>query len=185
MIRAFDIFLAFFALILLSPLIIFLFLIIFFENNSPFFYQRRVGRNMKKFTLVKFRTMKIGTVSCATHLVDSAKITKIGGILRRTKLDEIPQLFNVLKGEMSFVGPRPCLPSQLKLIELRNEYNLYKYLPGITGLSQINGIDMSKPKLLSKTDYQMMHKFNFYKYIYYIFLTFLGSGYGDRVKKSK
>lgn len=183
MIRLTDFFLAFFALVFLSPLIIFLYLIIFLENNSPFFYQVRVGKNLKEFTLIKFRTMKIGTESCATHLVDSSRITKLGRILRKTKLDEIPQLINVLKGEMSFVGPRPCLPNQLNLIAIRKEYNLYKYYPGITGLSQVKGIDMSNPLLLSKTDKKMMQNLNLFTYFYFIFLTFLGSGYGDRVSK--
>ena len=143
MIRLLDLFLAFFALVFLSPLIIFLYLLIFLENYPPLFHQVRVGRNLKEFTVIKFRTMKIDTESCATHLVDSTKITKLGRILRNTKLDEIPQLFNVLKGEMSLGGPRPCLPNQIVLIETRKKYNLYKYAPGITGLSQIKGIDMS------------------------------------------
>ena len=182
MIRLLDLILAFFALVLLSPLIIFLYLLIFLENNSPLFYQLRVGRNLKKFTLIKFRTMKIGTESCATHLVDSSNITNLGKILRKTKLDEIPQLFNVLKGDMSFVGPRPCLPNQLDLIELRKEYNLYKHTPGITGLSQIKGIDMSNPILLSKTDDRMMKNLNLLNYFYYIGLTLFGSGFGDRVR---
>ncbi len=182
MIRLLDIFLAFISLVFLSPIIIFLYLLIFLENNSPFFRQVRVGKNLKDFTLIKFRTMKIGTESCATHLVDSTRITKLGRILRKTKLDEIPQLFNVLKGEMSFVGPRPCLPNQIQLIETRKKYNLYRYTPGITGLSQIMGIDMSKPVLLSKTDDKMMRNFSLLKYFYYIALTLLGSGFGDRVR---
>lgn len=183
MVRLLDVILAFFSLVFLSPLIIFLYILISLENNSPLFYQLRVGKNLKEFTLIKFRTMKIGTESCATHLVSSTNITKIGRILRKTKLDEIPQLFNVLKGEMSFVGPRPCLPNQIHLIETRKKYNLYKYVPGITGLSQIKGIDMSTPVLLSKTDDKMMRNFSFLKYFYYIVLTLLGSGFGDRVRK--
>ena len=181
MIRLLDLFFAFFALVFLFPLIIILYLLIFLENKSPLFHQVRVGRNLKEFTLIKFRTMKIDTESCATHLVDSTKITKIGRILRKTKLDEIPQLFNVLKGEMSFVGPRPCLPNQIDLIEKREKYNLYRYTPGITGLSQIKGIDMSNPVLLSKTDNKMMRNFSLLKYFYYILITLLGSGFGDRV----
>ena len=181
MVRLLDIILAFFSLVLLSPLIIFLYLLISLENNSPLFYQLRVGKNLKEFTLIKFRTMKIGTESCATHLVSSTNITKIGRILRKTKLDEIPQLFNVLRGEMSFVGPRPCLQNQIDLIETRKKYNLYRYAPGITGLSQIKGIDMSNPVLLSKTDDKMMRNFSLFKYLYYIVLTLLGSGFGDRV----
>ena len=181
MVRLLDVILAFFSLVFLSPLIIFLYILISLENNSPLFYQLRVGKNLKEFTLIKFRTMKIGTESCATHLVSSTNIPKIGRILRKTKLDEIPQLFNVLKGEMSFVGPRPCLQNQIDLIETRKKYNLYRYTPGITGLSQIKGIDMSNPVLLSKTDDKMMRNFSLFKYFYYIGLTLLGSGFGDRV----
>ncbi len=184
MTRLFDLFLAFFALVFLSPLFVFLYLLIYLENNSPLFYQVRVGRNLKEFTLIKFRTMKTGTESCATHLVDINKITKLGKVLRKTKLDELPQLFNVLRGEMSFVGPRPCLPTQINLIDLRRKYNLYRYNPGITGLSQVKGIDMSNPILLSETDHKMMKNFSLYKYFYYIGLTLLGSGYGDKVSKS-
>ena len=138
---------------------------------------------MEEFTLIKFRTMTIGTESCATHLVDKSRVTKIGKILRKTKLDELPQLWNVLKGDMSLVGPRPCLPSQYELIKIRNKYNLYNYLPGITGLAQIKGIDMSNPILLTQTDLIMMKNLNFFKYFYYLILTFVGKGFGDRVKK--
>ena len=182
MIRIFDIFLASLAIFILFPLIIFIYLLIYIENKSPIFQQVRIGKNTSKFILIKFRTMTIGTESCATHLVDNTKITKLGKILRKTKLDELPQLWNVLKGDMSLVGPRPCLPTQFELIDIRRKYNIYKYLPGITGLAQIKGIDMSDPNLLSKTDHEMMQNLNLYKYFHYLFLTFIGSGYGDRVK---
>lgn len=182
MIRIIDLFLATSAIVFLFPLIIFIYFLIYIENKSPFFYQERVGINNSKFILIKFRTMEIGTSSCATHLVDSSKITKLGNILRKTKIDEIPQLINVIKGDMSLVGPRPCLPSQKELINLRNNYNLYKFLPGITGLAQIKKIDMSNPILLSKTDYRMMRNLNLFKYFYYICMTVLGKGFGDRVK---
>ena len=182
MIRTFDILLATLALLIFFPLIIFIYFLIYFENKSPIFKQVRVGKNMTKFTLLKFRTMKIGTESKATHLTDNTKITKVGSLLRNTKLDELPQLFNVLKGDMSLVGPRPSLPSQVELLNIRSQYNLYKYLPGITGLSQIKGIDMSDPFLISKTDYKMMHNLNLKKYFYYLLLTFFGSGFGDNVK---
>lgn len=182
MIRILDIMLALIAILILSPIVIFLYFLIYLDNKSPFFYQKRIGRNMKEFTLIKFRTMSIGTKSCATHLVDNSRITKIGKLLRKSKLDELPQLWNVLKGEMSLVGPRPCLPNQFELIDIRKRYNLYEYLPGITGLAQIKGIDMSNPMLLSQTDLKMMKNLNFYKYFYYLLLTFLGSGFGDRVR---
>ena len=183
MIRIFDILIASLAILIFSPLMIFLYLLIYMDNKSPLFYQIRIGKNMNEFTLIKFRTMSIGTRSCATHLIDNSKITKLGNILRKSKLDELPQLWNVLKGDMSLVGPRPCLPSQIELIDLRKRYSLYKYLPGITGLAQIKGIDMSDPLLLSKTDAKMMKNLNLYKYFYYLIRTFFGSGFGDRVKK--
>ncbi len=182
MIRTLDLFFATIAITLFFPLFIIVYALIFIENKSPFFIQYRIGKNNKKFKLIKFRTMLIGTKSCPTHLVDSSKITMLGNILRKTKIDEIPQLINVIKGEMSLVGPRPCLPSQKELIYLRNQYKLYKFLPGITGLAQIKSIDMSDPILLSKTDYKMMKSLNIFKYLYYLIMTFLGKGIGDRVK---
>ena len=102
--------------------------------------------------------------------------------MRKTKIDEIPQLINVIKGEMSLVGPRPSLSSQKELIALRDDYKLFDFLPGITGLAQIKGIDMSDPILLSKTDYRMMKNLNIYKYFYYLIMTFFGKGHGDRVR---
>ena len=183
MIRTLDFLLASLAFLIFSPILVLIFLIIYFENKSPLFFQKRVGKNMNQFTLIKFRTMSKGTKSCATHLVDNSKITKLGKLLRKTKLDELPQLLNVIKGDMSLVGPRPCLPSQFELIDIRKTYNIYDYLPGITGLAQIKGIDMSNPTLLSQIDSKMMKNLNLYKYFYYLISTFLGSGFGDRVNK--
>ena len=180
--RLLDIFIASLAFFTFLPLIIFVYCLIYLENKSPIFKQVRIGKNKVKFTLIKFRTMKIGTESLATHLTDSKKITKIGRLLRKTKLDELPQLLNVIRGDMSLVGPRPCLPSQFELISRRSELNLYNYLPGITGLSQIMGIDMSDPSLISKTDYKMMRKLSLHSYFYYLLLTFFGKGFGDRVR---
>ena len=185
MIRKLDFFLALFGLVILMPLIILILLILYFNNQSPFFYQQRIGKNLKIFTLIKFRTMKKGTLDSATHLVDSTRITTIGAILRKTKLDEIPQLINVIKGEMSFVGPRPCLPSQYELIGIRKKLNVHLFLPGITGLAQIKGIDMSNPLLLAKTDREMIKNFNLKYYFYFIFKTIIGNGLGDRVKSNK
>ena len=141
MIRIFDFLFALIGIISLMPLMLLIVLILYLENKSPFFFQERIGRNLKNFTLIKFRTMRKGTQNCATHLVDSSRITPLGAFLRRTKLDEIPQLWNVLKGEMSFVGPRPALYNQKDLIKLRTKNSVHKILPGITGLAQINGRD--------------------------------------------
>ena len=112
MIRIFDFFFSLIGLIFLSPLLILLWFLGLFDNGSPLFMQRRVGRNLKYFLLIKFRTMPIKTRSAGTHLIKDIKLTSFGYFLRRNKLDEIPQLFNVLLGDMSLVGPRPCLLNQ-------------------------------------------------------------------------
>ena len=117
--------------------------------------------------------MKIGTKSKSTHLVNKSNITKIGYFLRKFKLDELPQLFNVLLGDMSIVGPRPCFTKQKKLIFERKKRGVFNVRPGITGLAQIKGIDMAKPILLSKTDKKMIqNKINIINYFRFIFLTF-------------
>jgi len=183
MIRIFDFLIALIGIIILMPLMLLIFFILYVENKSPFFLQERIGKNLKSFTLIKFRTMSKGTKNCATHLVDSSRITTLGVFLRRTKLDEIPQLWNVLKGEMSFVGPRPCLPVQKELIEFRKELNVHHFQPGITGLAQVSGIDMSDPLLLAKTEHKMIREFNLISYFWFIFITLIGNGFGDRVKK--
>jgi len=154
-----------------------------FDTGSPFFRQERVGRNMKSFFLVKFRTMSKGTASVASHLACSASITPLGSILRKTKLDELPQLWNVLKGEMSLVGPRPNLCSQEELISARDALDVYSVLPGITGLAQIKDIDMSTPELLAKTDAEMISTMSVVNYFKYIFLTVAGKGQGDKVRR--
>ena len=183
MIRIVDIFLSSFGLIVFSPLICFVYFILYAENRSPIFYQERLGRKMKSFLLVKFRTMNIGTGNYATHLVDPRNISKIGKLLRKSKIDELPQLWNVLKGDMSMVGPRPCLISQQELIQARLKFNILRVKPGITGLAQISGIDMSDPLLLAKTERKMLRNFNILSYFYYIFLTVIGFGLGDRIKE--
>ena len=185
MIRKIDFLLALFGLVSLMPLIILILILLYFDNQSPFFYQQRIGKNLKKFTLIKFRTMREGTIDTPSHLVDSSRITPIGVMLRKTKLDEIPQLLNVIKGEMSLVGPRPCLPSQYELIRIRKKLNVHLFLPGITGLAQIKGIDMSNPLLLANTDREMIKNFNLNYYFYFIFKTITGNGLGDRVNKNK
>ena len=183
MIRIFDLLFALIGIIIFMPLMLVIFFILYLENKSPFFLQERIGKNLKSFTLIKFRTMSKGTKNCATHLVDSSRITNSGFFLRKTKLDEIPQLWNVIKGEMSFVGPRPCLPIQKELIEFRKELNVHRSLPGITGLAQVKGIDMSDPLFLAKTEHRMIKEFNLIKYFWFIFVTLIGNGFGDKVNK--
>ena len=118
--------------------------------------------------------MRRNTASVATHSVDTSAITKFGLILRQTKLDELPQLWNVLKGEMSLVGPRPGLPNQIELTKAREKYDVYSVRPGITGLAQVSGIDMSTPELLARTDARMIAEMSVHNYFKIIFLTFIG-----------
>ncbi len=184
MIRCIDTVLSAFGLVFLSPVLLVLYVVGLVDTGAPMFRQTRVGRDQKPFTLVKFRTMRPDTASVATHLADVSAITPFGRFLRRTKLDELPQLWNVLKGEMSLVGPRPCLFNQEALITERAERGVFDVRQGITGLAQIQGIDMSTPRLLAETDAQMIKTLTFVNYFKYILLTILGKGVGDRVKGS-
>jgi len=180
-IRVFDLAFSLLGLVFGFPVLLLLVLIGLFDTGSPIFRQERVGRNKKLFTLVKFRTMRKDTASVATHLANSSSITKFGHFLRKTKLDELPQLWNVLKGDMSLVGPRPCLPNQLELIAERERRGVFTVRPGITGLAQVNEIDMSTPEFLAVTDEQMIETLNFKNYFSYILQTVLGKGRGDRI----
>ena len=182
MIRLLDFLFALFGLLVASPFLVILYVIGLFDTGSPIFTQERVGRNKKPFILVKFRTMKVDTASVASHLASTASITPFGGFLRKTKLDELPQLWNVLKGEMSLVGPRPGLFNQEELTAARDAKNVFAVRPGITGLAQVNEIDMSTPELLAKTDREMIDTLNLSNYFKYILMTVTGSGSGDRVK---
>lgn len=183
MIRTFDLLFSFLGLIFLSPALSVLWILGWLDNRSPLFCQQRVGRHQQSFVLVKFRTMRPNTASVATHLADASAITSFGRFLRRTKLDELPQLWNVLKGDMSLVGPRPCLFNQKELITERAQKGVFNYRPGITGLAQIQGIDMSTPELLAKTDAEMLKRMDLMSYFRFIFLTVLGKGAGDRVRE--
>ncbi len=184
MIRLFDVVFSTLGLIVGLPLLLLLTLMGLFDTGSPFFRQERVGRHKRPFTLIKFRTMRPDTPSVATHLADASAITPFGHFLRRTKLDELPQLWNVLKGDMSLVGPRPCLFNQIDLIEERERRGVFSVRPGITGLAQVNGIDMSDPKRLAEVDAQMIERMNVADYFRYLFLTAMGKGSGDRVRES-
>lgn len=181
MIRLLDFIFSLLGLVFGFPVLLALYVIGLFDTGSPVFKQQRVGRAKKPFTLVKFRTMSVDTASVASHLASSSSITKFGHFLRKTKLDELPQLWNVLKGEMSLVGPRPCLFNQEELIAEREERGVLKARPGITGLAQVNDIDMSTPKLLAETDAKMLANLNLAAYFKYILMTVSGKGSGDRV----
>jgi len=178
--RFFDVLFSTGGLILGGPLFLVLWIAGFFTIGSPLFLQTRVGRHQKPFILVKFRTMKPGTPSMGSHMVNAADITRWGRFLRRTKLDELPQLWNVLKGDMSLVGPRPCLFNQEELIIERAQRGVFEARPGITGLAQTRAIDMSTPELLAETDAVMLADFRISCYFRYILLTIAGRGQGDR-----
>ncbi len=182
MTRLFDITFSLLGLLIMSPIFLILLIIGYFDTGSPLFRQERVGINQKPFQLLKFRSMHVNTQAVATHLVQVNAITKWGSFLRKSKMDELPQLFNVLMGDMSFVGPRPNLFNQLELIEKRGKRGVYSIRPGITGLAQIQKIDMSTPQLLSETDAKMIEDLDVVYYFKYIFLTVFGKGFGDRVK---
>ena len=181
-IRFFDLILSFFGLIFFLPLFILISIFGFFDTGSPLFIQPRMGRGKRQFYIVKFRTMSKDTISVASHLANRSSITKFGAFLRRTKLDELPQLWNVLLGDMSLVGPRPNLCFQHELIYERDSLGIYDVRPGITGLAQVNDIDMSKPELLAKTDLLMIESMTIGRYFMYLIATVSGKGTGDRVK---
>jgi O-antigen biosynthesis protein WbqP len=123
------------------------------DSAGPiFFKQIRVGQNGMLFDCIKLRSMKVGTQGMATHEISAESITKFGRLLRRTKFDEMPQIWNVLRGEMSFVGPRPSLPTQTKVLSERHKYGVMAVKPGISGLAQIHNIDMSNPRKLAAYD---------------------------------
>ncbi|WP_165725311.1 sugar transferase [Pseudoalteromonas sp. SA25] len=182
MIRLLDFLFSLFGLLFAMPFLVILYIIGLFDTGSPIFMQKRIGHNKKPFTLVKFRTMTVDTASVASHLASTASITPFGTFLRNTKLDELPQLWNVLKGEMSLVGPRPGLFNQIELTQAREANNIFDVRPGITGLAQISEIDMSTPELLAKTDRKMIDTLTIGNYFKYILMTVTGSGSGDRVK---
>lgn len=143
--RFFDIVLSLVAIIVFSWLLIIIAVAIVVEDKGNIlFKQKRIGKNKKEFYIYKFRTMKVSTPKdVPTHLLDNPEsyITKIGGFLRKTSLDELPQLFNILKGDMSIVGPRPALWNQFDLIAFRDENGSNSVRPGLTGWAQVNGRD--------------------------------------------
>lgn len=173
MIRFFDLILSIVGIFFFMPIIPFIYFAAKIDTGSGIFFQLRVGKDQKKFLLFKFRSMKIDTPSRGTHLIKKENITKIGKFLRITKLDEILQLYNVLIGNMSLVGPRPCLFSQKKLIVERKKRGVFKVRPGITGLAQIQGITMKNPTLLAKIDSKMIKQMNLINYFYYLIMTIL------------
>lgn len=149
------------------------------DRASPLFIQERIGRDGRRFRLVKLRTMRIGTGDHPSHEAGTSAITRVGIFLRRTKLDELPQLLNVLAGHMSFVGPRPSLPSQVLLNDRRRERGVDRLLPGITGVSQVAGLDMSQPELLAECDAGYLGTWSLKRDLCLLWQTVLGGGRGD------
>lgn len=175
--RIIDFVLAFIALILLSPLFLVLALWIKMDSKGPvFFKQKRIGINRTFFQIYKFRTMLSETPSdMPTHLLDNpdAFITKSGRFLRKTSLDELPQLINILKGEMAFIGPRPALWNQDDLADERDKYNANDVLPGLTGWAQINGRDELPIKAKAQLDGEYIQNMSFWFDIKCFFGTFI------------
>lgn len=183
--RFLDITLAIIIIITIGWMLLFIFLVYKSLYRAPFFFiQKRLGKNKKSFKLIKIRTMKINTMEKPTHRLLSKDVTKIGFFLRKLKVDEIPQIINVLKGDMSFVGPRPCLNIQEKLISEREKFNIFSIKPGISGLAQINKVDMSNPEALVKYEYSYLKKRSFSFDLLIIFYTIIGKGTGDALKKN-
>jgi lipopolysaccharide/colanic/teichoic acid biosynthesis glycosyltransferase len=177
-IRFLDVLIAFFGLLFGAPILLLIAALTLFDTGSSVFIQVRVGRNQKPFKLVKFRSMHIGTEDIATHLVNRDAITPIGRVLRRSRLDELPQLWNVLSGDMSLVGPRPCLPNQIELVAERARMDVFNVRPGLTGLAQISGVDMSNPKKLVSLEVEMLHDMSVVNYFKYIWYTVIGKRLG-------
>ncbi|BDA83422.1 sugar transferase [Aureimonas sp. SA4125] len=181
--RLFDVTVSLVALILLGWAIVVLAVLVRASSPGPgIFAQTRVGRGETPFRCYKLRTMQLGTVEAASHDTPAAAVTPLGQKLRRWKLDELPQLVNVLRGEMSFVGPRPCLPVQAVLIAERRQKGVYAVRPGITGLAQVQGIDMSDPVRLAAIDADYVRNQSFPGDLGLILKTVVGGGQGDRVR---
>lgn len=172
--RFFDFILSFIGIFLLSPFLIMIAILIKTTSKGPiFFKQTRIGKDNKEFTIYKFRTMKVDTPNVATHLLENSDefITEIGELLRKTSLDELPQLFNILKGDMSIVGPRPALYNQYELIEMRTKEEVQGLMPGLTGWAQVNGRDEIELDLKVKLDKEYKDRIGLWFDFKIIFLT--------------
>ncbi|BAV51792.1 sugar transferase [Mesorhizobium sp. 113-1-2] len=177
--RAFDLVATALLLLVTSPVLLLCALAVRASSPGPvIFSQTRVGRDGVLFRCHKLRTMVQGTPSLPSHEAPANAVTAVGKTLRKFKLDELPQFWNVLKGEMSLVGPRPCLPTQTELIERRRRLGVLAVRPGITGMAQIRGIDMSNPQLLAETDAAYLKAASFWLDLRILFGTLYRNG-GD------
>ena len=171
-------------LILIFPLLICVGIAIFFEDGLPvFFSQKRFGKDLTTFKIYKIRTMKLETPQLGTYDINEKYILKIGKIVRKLKLDEFPQLINVLRGELNLIGPRPGLENQVKLKEHRQKRRVFSFTPGITGLAQVTGFDMSDPEKLSKIDEYYINNRSFKMDVQIFMATFFKSMRKSLVKK--
>ena len=182
--RLFDLMISVFALIIFLVLGVLVALVVWLTSKGPVIYwSDRVGQYNKIFKMPKFRTMKVNTPAVATHLMVNAEhhLTPIGSFLRKSSLDELPQLWCIMKGEMSFVGPRPALFNQDDLIQLRTEKGIDKLVPGLTGWAQVNGRDELPVPLKVALDFEYMERQSHGLDLYILWLTFLKVIYGDAV----
>ena len=169
-------FVALVSLVILSPLFLIISLLIKIESKGPvFFKQERIGKDNVNFMIYKFRSMRTDTPDVATHLLDNPDIfiTKVGKVLRKTSLDELPQLINIVKGEMLFVGPRPALYNQYDLRDLRTEKGVHVLYPGVTGWAQVNGRDELEIPDKVEFDRQYTEKRSIFMDIKIVFMTFI------------
>jgi lipopolysaccharide/colanic/teichoic acid biosynthesis glycosyltransferase len=181
--RIIDLAFAVGVVVLFGWLLIIIGIAIRLESQGPaLFRQMRVGRHQRTFTCFKFRTMYIGTRNTGTHEVSASSVTKLGAFLRRTKIDELPQVLNILMNDMSLVGPRPSLPSQTEVVATRSRRGVYAAKPGITGLSQIRGIDMSSPEKLAISDADYLKLQSIALECYILVQTAIGKGGGDKLR---
>lgn len=186
--RIFDFLMSLIAIIVLSPVILITALAVKFTSPGPMlFKQRRIGKDNVEFEIYKFRTMRIDTPNVPTHLLENPDqwITPVGKFLRKTSLDELPQLFNILKGEMSIVGPRPALYNQLDLKEMRTKVGVHKLVPGLTGWAQINGRDEIPLSLKVSLDKEYLDRKSFFFDIKVIIMTVLSVIKSDGVQEGK
>lgn len=182
--RAFDVLFALAVTVFFWWLLVLIWILVRLESEGPgIFKQQRVGRNGHAFTCYKFRTMKTGTANLGTHEISASSVTRLGLILRKLKLDELPQIVNIFRNEISLIGPRPCLPVQEKLVEARLQLGVLTLKPGISGLAQVNGIDMSDPEQLARWDARYLALQSLPLDLEIIVATALGSGNGDRVAR--
>ena len=180
--RTLDLCAAIGGLVALSPVLLATWVMIRRQGDGPaIFAQARVGRHGRIFTCYKFRTMAVGTVQAGTHEVSGSAVTPLGTRLRRWKIDELPQLWNVLRGDMGLIGPRPCLPAQEELVRRRTEAGVLAVRPGISGLAQVAGIDMRDPARLVEWDARYIAIRGLILDLKLILQTARGGGRGDRV----